>query len=154
MNTHAMSFNFTLPYMPTTTSQQKGYNRRSGHFYEKSSVRYARTLYEANLAPFRPSCSLVGPLVVSIHFVFDVKNPRQWGQPKSSRPDVDNVAKLFLDCMTSVGFWSDDAQIVDLRLVKSYGEIAAVSVDISPFVGPPQEHATRSGSSVIDPNHF
>jgi len=129
-----LSFRLDLPYMPTATAQQKGFNRRSGHFYEKSSVRDARTLYEANLVRYKPSVSLVGPLKVTLIFTFDTKNRRVWGQPKSKRPDVDNVAKLFLDCMTAVGFWSDDSQVCDLRLVKVYGEHASISVEINPFV--------------------
>lgn len=38
--------------------------------------------------------------------------------PKVTRPDVDNMAKGLLDCLTTVGIIQDDGLIFDLRLRK------------------------------------
>lgn len=38
--------------------------------------------------------------------------------PKTTRPDVDNMAKSVVDCMTKVGLVADDAQIFRLILEK------------------------------------
>lgn len=38
--------------------------------------------------------------------------------PKTTRPDVDNMAKSVVDCMTKVGLVADDAQIFRLSLEK------------------------------------
>jgi Holliday junction resolvase RusA-like endonuclease len=46
------------------------------------------------------------------------------------RPDVDNTAKLILDCLTKLGFWHDDAQIDDLRLTKRYGSDPRITIRI------------------------
>ena len=47
---------------------------------------------------------------------------------KPTRPDTDNYIKLFKDCMTAAGFWLDDAQVVDERIIKTYAENATIGV--------------------------
>jgi Holliday junction resolvase RusA-like endonuclease len=42
-------------------------------------------------------------------------------QFKTSKPDVDNIAKFVFDALNGV-FWKDDAIIVDSRIVKIYGK--------------------------------
>lgn len=128
-----ISIHLDLPYMPTTTSQQKGYNRLSGHFYEKPQVRDARKLYEGNLMSFRPTSPLCGPLKVSVTFTFPTKTKKQQGQPKSTRPDVDNIAKLFLDCCTRCRYWFDDAQVADLHIAKRFDASASIDLTIEPY---------------------
>ena len=39
----------------------------------------------------------------------------------TKRPDVDNICKLCADALNGIAY-QDDAQIVDLRVVKKYGE--------------------------------
>ena len=50
------------------------------------------------------------------------------GQEKpTKKPDLDNVAKAFLDAMNGV-VYKDDCQIISLHVTKVYAEIAAVEV--------------------------
>lgn len=49
---------------------------------------------------------------------------------KTTRPDCDNLAKGMLDPMTKIGFWRDDAQVVDLRIVKRWGDVAGIYVEV------------------------
>jgi Holliday junction resolvase RusA-like endonuclease len=39
---------------------------------------------------------------------------------RKSKPDLDNLAKAVMDVLTQVGYWRDDAQIVELSLMKMY----------------------------------
>ena len=39
----------------------------------------------------------------------------------TKRPDDDNICKLCADALNGIGY-HDDAQIVDLRIIKKYGE--------------------------------
>jgi Holliday junction resolvase RusA-like endonuclease len=46
------------------------------------------------------------------------------------RPDVDNLIKLILDCMTGI-VYKDDSQICDIRAKKLYAESPATIIQIS-----------------------
>ena len=123
-------FYLHFPTMPTGTSQQKGVRivRGKPMFYEKSKLKSAETEFINALKPFRPKYPSDKPIKLTIWFAFDTKNKKKWGQPKPTRPDTDNYLKLFKDCMTNVGFWNDDAQVVDERVFKTYAEKATVMV--------------------------
>jgi len=45
------------------------------------------------------------------------------------KPDCDNIAKGICDALNGIA-WHDDSQIVELTIVKSYGEQAKVIVEI------------------------
>jgi len=47
----------------------------------------------------------------------------------SKKPDIDNVAKCFLDAMNGV-IYLDDTQVVDLHIKKLYSAVAGVDVAI------------------------
>ena len=46
----------------------------------------------------------------------------------TSKPDADNAAKAVMDCLTQLGAWKDDAQIVALDVTKVYGDRPGCSV--------------------------
>lgn len=49
------------------------------------------------------------------------------------KPDTDNAAKAILDCLTTMRFWRDDAQVVQLNVSKVYetnsGPGAAIEIE-------------------------
>lgn len=47
------------------------------------------------------------------------------------RPDLDNLLKLLLDCMTTLRFFDDDAQIASLEVEKSWSDKPGISVFLS-----------------------
>lgn len=116
--------------MPEGTGQQKGVRVVNGrpYFYKKPSIETAEYKFKAALLPYKPKKPSTLPIKLSIWFYFDVKNKKLWGQPKPTRADVDNYLKVFLDCMTAVGFWKDDAQVVDVHVGKFYAEKASIAV--------------------------
>jgi len=52
------------------------------------------------------------------------------------RPDVDNLAKYVLDCMTDI-VYHDDAQITELNLRKAYSSRPATLIRIVPYTNNP-----------------
>lgn len=38
------------------------------------------------------------------------------------KPDADNLAKAVMDCLTDIGVWEDDDQVVHLSVQKAYAE--------------------------------
>lgn len=116
--------------MPKATAQQKGVYVRNGkpHFYEKGNIEQAKKEFINALRQYKPERPAERPVKLVVWFAFDVKDKKLWGQPKPTRPDTDNYLKLFKDCMTEVGFWMDDAQVVDEHVFKTYAEQATIGV--------------------------
>ena len=84
------------------------------------------------LKPYVPQKPLVRPLKAEIRWVYPFRKCEHKNisgyKYCDKRPDIDNLLKLFLDCMTKSGFWVDDAQVADLRFVKLWGEMPYISV--------------------------
>jgi Holliday junction resolvase RusA-like endonuclease len=64
---------------------------------------------------------LKGGLFVGLDFTFPAGKGRQEGEPHTSRPDADNLAKLVLDALMRAGLIGDDAVVSCLMIRKSYG---------------------------------
>lgn len=128
--------------MPKGTSQEKRLNRKTGVFFKSSNVASAEKEFMYALLPHKPELPAVRPIRLTVWFAFDTKDKKKWCQDmpkdeaeewagfmfKPTRPDTDNYLKLFKDCMTKVGFWLDDAQVVDERVIKTYAEKATIMV--------------------------
>ena len=102
------------------------------------------------LQPFRPVKPYDGALRLGISYCLPLlgtekKAIREKGwTTHSKRPDGDNLAKQFLDCLGKLLFYSDDSRIVHLSLKKYRSE--------SPGIGVTLEHITDEG--VGDPRQF
>jgi Holliday junction resolvase RusA-like endonuclease len=61
------------------------------------------------------------------------KNAKLWGlSPNAEKPDIDNLAKLYLDCMTGI-IWPDDSMVTKLIATKAgYSEHPYTIIDIYP----------------------
>lgn len=118
--------------IPKGTAQQKRYDGRHNRFYMTPDCIRAGDLFMHELRPFIPAKPLSGALKLKVDFCYFTKDKKKKGFPKTSVPDCDNLVKLFLDCMTRVGFWEDDSQITDLRVLKWWAEEDAyIEVELS-----------------------
>jgi Holliday junction resolvase RusA-like endonuclease len=63
-----------------------------------------------------------GAVSVEVEFVFPRPKTvkRMW---PSVAPDIDKLLRALLDGITGSGLWGDDAQVVRVRALKSYGEM-------------------------------
>lgn len=104
---------------PTRTAQQKGIKVINGHpmFFEKKAVRDAKTELMWKLKPFVPAHPMEGALSVEITWMFELKACKA-PHYKTTRPDLDNLEKGLLDVLGTMGFFHDDAQVVDKRTDK------------------------------------
>ena len=126
--------------MPKGTAQEKGecikYRIQNGkrvpyiHHYKKDKVASMRRLFELSLMKYRPKQPSEKPIKLEVYFFFDVTNRKLWGKYKTKRPDCDNYIKELKDAMTSVGFWKDDAQVCELKIVKRYSEKATIVIRV------------------------
>jgi len=57
-------------------------------------------------------------------------NAKLWGfQPANEKPDADNLAKFYLDCINGI-FWSDDKRVNELHVKKKYSEKPRTIIEI------------------------
>ena len=135
--------------IPTVTAQEKGedirYMYRNGrkvpyiHHYEKPEVARARAFYEyhirkalkeLNLQPEK----LKGPCYLTVNFFFKKKTSSV--TPKPTKPDCDNLVKLFQDVLADVGFFEvGDQQITSLHVNKYWFPSNKIAV----FIGELEE---------------
>ena len=112
--------------MPKGTAQQKRYNGRTHTYFKDKKLMATEQQFFFALKPYAPKAPSESPIRLHIWFYFDVKEKKKWGLPKTSKPDVDNFAKAFIDQMTRCGYWKDDSQITDLHIEKFYSEKATI----------------------------
>ena len=91
----------------------------------------------------RPAAPLEGP--ISLNLSFRLSRPRgHFGTGKNqdylkqsapiwpvSKPDLDNLVKAVMDCLTTLGFWRDDDQVVQISAVKEYANELRPGVTIT-----------------------
>lgn len=125
-----MKDQFVLEFdsLPRTTAQQKRYNGKTHTYYKSSALASMETEFYYKLLDHRPKRPSEYPIKIVLRFYFDTKDKKKWDMPKVTKPDVDNYCKAFLDQMTKVGYWRDDAQVYRLLAEKYYSERARIEV--------------------------
>jgi Holliday junction resolvase RusA-like endonuclease len=125
---------------PEHTAQHKGIGTRGGkvRVYTKEEIKEIERWYCTMLAPHRPSTPLRGPLRATITFTFPWRKSespknKSWGWlPRDTKPDGDNIVKLFADCLGIVGFFQKgDEQLASLTIVKGWGDRPSIRVRLS-----------------------
>ena len=121
------SITFTLDFAPPkATHQQKGEQIiRKGskayiHHYEKKNVRNARALFMQHLKQHAPEAPIEGAVRLVTIWGYRAQRKKDHLEPKTTRPDTDNIIKLLKDCMSDAGFWNDDSQVFDDRIIKRW----------------------------------
>lgn len=123
---------FFIPMkIPTRTFQAKKITAKSGKavLYTPLELKEIESMYIAYLQKYKPSNPIEGAVSLTLQWVFHDES--RAGMPMISKPDLDNLGKLFKDCMTTVGFWYDDCQICQSEDVKGYGIREGVYVEVT-----------------------
>lgn len=126
MNTEALELYLPIDPADIPSAQQKGAMVRNGRimFYEKSKVKTARKLITSTLLDLadgqRCEHSAYCVTIVYVYRPSTIKR-KQFGMPKTTRPDIDNVTKLMLDAISDSHIaWADDGAVSTLVLRKRY----------------------------------
>jgi Holliday junction resolvase RusA-like endonuclease len=122
---------FTLPIIPKAQARARHGRTKAGFSmtYKSAEQRKAEENLCALLLPFRPERPLEGPLKLDVYAAMPI--PASWSKKRqeaakdhrewpTGKPDLDNLVKHLKDCMTQVGFWRDDKQVVILEARKYY----------------------------------
>ena len=118
-----MTIIFKIKGQPPRATAQERRAKRTAYgvkFYDPDSVKAAKEWYRIGLLSHRPEEPIHGPVAISVWFEFGTKVKRDIGKWKTTKPDTDNMIKLLKDVMTELGFWDDDAQVVDERIRKKW----------------------------------
>ena len=99
---------------PTATAQEKSVRVINGRpvFFEPTRLKDAKKLLTGHLVLNRPEKPLEGAVGLKVLWLFPKGKSHKAGEWRVTRPDTDNLQKMLKDCMTKVGFWNDDAQVV------------------------------------------
>lgn len=124
---------------PTATAQMKGVRVVHGHphFFEKKEVAQAKAILKDQLLKFVPDEPIKGAVRIDVTFAFGTKDKKKLrNEYRTTRPDLDNLFKGLADCMTELGFWDDDSQIVSILLRKLWvpADEAHLSITVSEYV--------------------
>ena len=116
---------------PTVTHQEKQVRVKDGKpvFYEPADLKTARSKLISYLAGHVREEPHEGPLELVTKWCFPRGKHRD-GSYRTTKPDTDNLQKLLKDCMTTVGFWKDDAQVVREITEKFWAEIPGIYICI------------------------
>ncbi len=130
---------------PEATHQEKKVRFVKGKlpvFYEPPRVRDARGKLTANLAKHAPTEPLTGPVGCLVKWLFPITNKQINGQWRDRKPDTHYLNKLLFDVMTSLGYWTDDAQVVSEIIQKFWSLTPGIYIELRELH--PTEWATRN----------
>ncbi len=128
---------FTVPGEPVPFARAGAFGKR--RFTPKRQADYMGCIKLFAQQAMAGAAPMDGPLALAIRAVYLV--PESWPKKrkaaanwKASKPDADNLAKIFKDAMSKIVF-ADDAQVADLHVQKVYGVRAEIIVTVLPLDG-------------------
>lgn len=127
-----MRLEFFMPMVPpTVTHQEKKWRVVNGKPvpYEPDEVKAARAKLRAHLGRFRPTEPAGCGVALVVKWCFP-RGDHADGEYRTTKPDVDNLQKLLMDCMTAEGFWGDDAQVASLVVEKFWADIPGIYIRV------------------------
>jgi len=121
---------------PTTTAQEHKVGIRNGkpYFYDPPELKDTKQKLMAYLEQHKPKDPFTVPLCLCTIWMYPASGKHKPGTWRDTKPDTDNLQKLLKDCMTMVGFWKDDAQVVQEIIEKRWvrSEERGIFVEIYP----------------------
>ena len=112
-----MQISLSEPFdIPASTPQQRKTAGKGTH--PTRGLQYARAAWQALLEKYRPSRPMAGPVELAVSLYYHTKSRAVIIASKTSRPDGDNLLKIIKDAATKAGWWIDDAQVYDERIVR------------------------------------
>ena len=88
------------------------------------------------LLPYKPEKPLEGALKLNVRWVYpyrkaEPKKNRNAPIPCTTKPDIDNLSKFLCDCLTRLGFWTDDSIVYSLTFEKYWSDDIGIFIEIT-----------------------
>lgn len=123
---------FFMPMIPpTVTAQEHKVAVRNGKpiFYDPPEVKAAKEKLTAALHRYSLNTPYREGVRLTVKWLFPRGRHRN-GEYRTTKPDTDNLQKMLKDCMTLVGFWTDDALVASEICEKFWADISGIYVRI------------------------
>ena len=123
---------FTAMIPPTATAQEHKVAVRNGKpiFYDPPEVKAAKEKLIANLSKYSLNTPYREGVRLITKWLFPNDGKHKNGEYKISKPDTDNLQKMFKDCMTKLDFWTDDQLVASEICEKFWADIPGIYVRI------------------------
>lgn len=117
---------------PTVTHQEKKIHIVNGKpvTYEPAELKAARRKLTAYLGQHVPASKIISSVELVTKWCFP-RGAHADGEYRLTKPDTDNLQKLLKDCMTTAGYWKDDALVVREITEKFWAEVPGIYVRIT-----------------------
>lgn len=123
---------FFEPMIPpdTTHNDLMAVTRRTGKaaIIKSAALKAVESKWESHLAKHAPQNPLEGPIIAEVRICWPTNGEHSQGEPKDTKPDLDNVEKTLWDVMQKLGFFKGDQQIVHKTTSKMWSDPAGVWV--------------------------
>jgi len=130
-----MRIDFFIPgEPPTSTAQEKGLAVRKikGRFvpyaYETTEIKLIKEGFMWALSGHIPNPTPKGPVRLWTVWNWTPKGKHKAGTFRDTKPDTDNLIKLFKDAMADLGFFENDSRVVDERVIKRWSTKPGIRV--------------------------
>lgn len=130
---------FTVPGAPIAKGRPR-ISTRGGTvraFTPAKTVAYEGLIAMAAQSAMDGAAPYLGPVSVSVTATFPI--PESWSAKKKAaalwhtgRPDGDNLLKAVGDGLNGV-VWKDDSQVASARIIKCYGAVPGLTVEVAPL---------------------
>jgi len=117
---------------PTVTAQERKVAVVHGKpaVYKPENVKRAKREITKHLRPFIPKEPMEGAVALKAVWYFPKGKSHKADEWRVTKPDTDNLEKMLKDCMTELGFWNDDSQVVRETVEKVWTEEDKSGIDI------------------------
>lgn len=124
---------------PRAFARNMGGGKFAARVYDAGTAEGWKSLVALAAKPHLPTVPHEAALNVSMMFYlarpkghYTAKGALKPGAPiyPMGRNDVDNLAKAVMDCLTQIGMWKDDGQVVRLIAAKGYSDMGHAIVSI------------------------
>lgn len=124
-----------LPIQPARVTHQSGTRFAQGHSYKSKPLKEWEQTLEKELREYVPNQPITQAIELAVCFAFRCKSKKQHGQPKTTKPDTDNMVKTLKDVMTGMGFWEDDALVAVEHVRKIWSREPYIAITVQEVDG-------------------
>lgn len=126
---------FFMPMIPPAKTYQEkklGVTKKGrAYIYEDAELKTVRQKLMAHLGQHVPDKPIEGAIHFIAKWCFPITGKHLPGDWKTSKPDTDNLQKMLKDCMTTCGYWKDDAQVVSEIVQKFYSDVPGIFIVVA-----------------------